>query len=223
MSKRKLLEWESLHGFKNEVVPAQTGIPEWYRQIPRNVVIPGDSNTMSAKHCLPFLESMTTGYYVTLNTDIYVDRSQGFPTFRYAIEGDGVSARHSVQTDPMPVPHGYEPNYWTWTTRACIRLPEGYTALYVHPLNRFDLPFITLSGVIDNDFPMMGGNIPFFLKEGFEGIIPQGTPVLQVIPFLREDWDSKKVKGLANEGRELETKSPHDWYRKTKWQRKSYK
>jgi hypothetical protein len=37
----------------------------------------------------------------------------------------------------------------------------------------------------------MSGNIPFFIKEGFSGVIPKGTPIAQVIPFKRESWTSK--------------------------------
>ena len=34
-------------------------------------------------------------------------------------------------------------------------------------------------------------NFPFFIKEGFTGLIPYGTPIVQIIPFKRDDWKSK--------------------------------
>ena len=224
MSKRKLFKYDSLFGFKDEVVPTRTVVPEWYKKIPRNVIIPGDSNTKSAKHCIPFLDSLTVGYSICLMTDLYIQRDeQGAPTLLFSEPEAGPNARHSIQTDPMPVPHGYEAYYWVWLTRQCIELPEGYSAVYTHPLNRFDLPFITVSAIIDNDFAIMGGNYPFFIKEGFEGLIPKGTPIVQVIPFLREDWEMKHVSGLAKIGREYETTAPEGWYRIKHWRRKSYK
>jgi hypothetical protein len=35
--------------------------------------------------------------------------------------------------------------------------------------------------------------MPFFLREGFSGVIPSGTPYAQIIPFKREDWISEIV------------------------------
>ena len=32
------------------------------------------------------------------------------------------------------------------------------------------------------------GNVPFFIKSGFEGVIPAGTPIAQLIPIKREKW-----------------------------------
>ena len=36
-------------------------------------------------------------------------------------------------------------NLWT------IEAPEGYSVLFTHPVNRFDLPFTTLTGMVDCD------------------------------------------------------------------------
>jgi hypothetical protein len=221
---KQILKWDSLFNFKGEVVPTRTVVPEWYKKIPKNVIIPGDSNTKSAKHCVPFLDSLTVGYSICLMTDLYVERDQqGAPLLRFSEPEAGPNARHSIQTDPMPVPHGYEPYYWTWLTRHCIELPEGYSAVYCHPLNRFDLPFITVSAIIDNDSKLMGGNYPFFLREGFEGLIPKGTPIVQVIPFLREDWKQEHVPGMAQIGRDYEMNASEGWYKNIFWRKKSYK
>ena len=65
----------------------------------------------------------------------------------------------------------------------------------------------------------------FYIKEGFEGIIPEGTPIMQIIPFLRENWVLKKNKNAWNIaslntiGVDYKTGS---WYRKKKWQKKNY-
>jgi hypothetical protein len=69
--------------------------------------------------------------------------------------------------------------------------------LITSPLNRLDLPFRSLTAVIDADVfyhilpdPMQGGgNYPFYLNRGFEGIIPIGTPMCQYIPFKREKME----------------------------------
>jgi hypothetical protein len=69
------------------------------------------------------------------------------------------------------------------------------------------------------------GNLPFFLKEGFEGIIPKGTPIAQIIPFKRESWNLQKDAALVNESR-LNSRNSDSvifgWYKKTIWKKKSY-
>jgi hypothetical protein len=45
-----------------------------------------------------------------------------------------------------------------------------------------------LEGIVDTDGYNAAVQFPFIIDEGFEGIIPAGTPIVQVIPFKREDW-----------------------------------
>jgi hypothetical protein len=35
--------------------------------------------------------------------------------------------------------------------------------------------------------------MPFFLREGFTGVIPAGTPFVQILPFKRENWTSEVI------------------------------
>ena len=75
-------------------------------------------------------------------------------------------------------------NLWT------IEAPEGYALLFTHPVNRFDLPFTTLTGLVDSDryhdnwihFPARWHDM------NFSGVLPKGTPVAQCIPVKRETW-----------------------------------
>jgi hypothetical protein len=48
-----------------------------------------------------------------------------------------------------------------------------------------------LPAIVDTDKHPIMVNFPFFLKENFSGVIPYGTPIVQVIPFKRENWKSK--------------------------------
>jgi hypothetical protein len=50
-------------------------------------------------------------------------------------------------------------------------------------------PFTILDGIVDTDSYNAPVNFPFVLNDwGFEGLIPAGTPMAQVIPFKRESW-----------------------------------
>jgi hypothetical protein len=78
-------------------------------------------------------------------------------------------------------------NYWRITT------PAGYSCLFRQPSWRFDLPFYTASGIVDTDRHPVAVNFPFFFLNGWHGIIEAGTPIVQVIPFKRDDWESEVV------------------------------
>jgi hypothetical protein len=88
------------------------------------------------------------------------------------------------------------------------------------------LPFTTLSGIVDGGLVMNPiGNLPFYIQEGFEGVIPQGTPIAQVIPFPQKNWTSKKTKGLVKKSLEHNNKGLslfEGWYKKNFWTRKKY-
>jgi hypothetical protein len=92
-------------------------------------------------------------------------------------------------------------------------------------LNRFDLPFTTTSGIMDSDSYSTSGNLPFFIKKGFTGVIPAGTPIAQLIPIKRTSWTSvpnnnglQYLENLQGETVRSEGKS----YKKLFWTRKSY-
>ena len=90
-------------------------------------------------------------------------------------------------------------NLWT------VEAPEGYAVLFTHPLNRFDLPFTTLSGLVDCDlytdnwvhFPA------YWHNTGFRGVVPKGTPIAQCILVKRETWTAQKSSFTDEEVREV--------------------
>jgi hypothetical protein len=220
----KVLGYESKVHYSNELQPMLKVVPEWYKKMPRKITLPYTGKVIqTAKACFPFLDALTAGYSICLTQDILVERTPEGPVFRYVEKQGAVGARPIEQTSPMPAPLGCGPESFTWQTEVSIKLPKGYSAIYTHPFNRFDLPFVTITAIVDHDGVISGGNSPFYLKEGWSGLIKKGTPITQVIPFLREDWKSKEINGVVAEGAEWDGKEPHDWYKKLRWHRKMYK
>ena len=73
---------------------------------------------------------------------------------------------------------------------------------------------------------MVGGQIPFFIKKGFEGIIPKGTPFAQLIPFRKETWVSEEDYSLLKRGKEINYLSNSvlkGWYKNSIWKKGHYK
>jgi hypothetical protein len=115
--------------------------------------------------------------------------------------------------------------HFVWQTMVALNLPKGYSCIITHPLNRHDLPFISLSGIVDADSMLNEGSIPFYIKEDFEGLIKTGTPILQVIPFKREGWKLEEKKGLLEKATVNGIRSlnySYGWYKKYVWKKKEF-
>jgi hypothetical protein len=105
--------------------------------------------------------------------------------------------------------------------------PPGYSVLLTHPMNRFDLPFLVPSGIIESDIMGIPVFVTFFLKKEFIGTIPRGTPIFQLVPFKRENWENKicvDEKEINKKDYELENRRSRlfGYYKKHAWRRKEY-
>jgi hypothetical protein len=105
--------------------------------------------------------------------------------------------------------------------------PPGYSVMITHPMNRHDLPFYTLSVIVDADNWGLPVFVSFFLKRGFRGVIPKGTPLFQMIPFKRDDWelevvyDSKELNKYELRAEKRRT-DLFGHYKKTAWVKKLF-
>jgi hypothetical protein len=163
------------------VVPSVKALPEWLKSLgPRvSTTVDGVDNleVFTVKKCIPFLDAMTTGYMVVAAQDIDVKTS------------DSVTTHPIEQLGGMPVSDEFEYVAYKWLNSFLIKTPEGYSCMFSHPANSPFLPFYTLSGVVDTDSFFQAVNFPFLLKKG-ASVIKAGTPIVQVMPFKREDWKS---------------------------------
>jgi hypothetical protein len=79
-------------------------------------------------------------------------------------------------------------SYPKWINPWGIKTEPGYSVLFIQPMHR-DSVFTILPGVVDTDTYTAPVNFPFVLNNwNYEGLIPSGTPMAQVIPFKRESW-----------------------------------
>lgn len=232
MFKKTVIEYESaIKEYPDSIISAKKHIADWYKKIHKwknneTFSVPGGF-IPTVKQCVPFLEAMTVGYMVTLPYDLYVKEINGVPylSWKFINEENQPSWRNEP-ADLNIVPAGHYPTEYIWNFCVSFVIPKGYSVLITHPLNRNDLPFTTLSGIVEGGFVTQhGGKYPFYIKQGFEGIIPQGTPMAQMILFRNENWESKKTKGLLEKGQSNRIAAGHiisGWYKKIHWQKRNY-
>ena len=207
----------------NEVecpTPSRNYIPEWYKKIPGKQE--GINFTSGIKRCVPFLDSITHGYIQSTWANIYIKKVNNQMSFYEETDIPLLSKRRTE----VPVSDEFYDIEFVWQRPWSIVLPDGFSALITHPLNRVDLPFHTLSGIVDVDKSINApiGNIPLFIKRSFTGLIPKGTPMFQIIPIQRNDWISVK-EGYSEDFWKEKTNERNgrlDFYKKNKWQRKKF-
>ena len=189
---------------KKDSVSAPTSmiklIPQWYKKADKFFVNPVTNEYYIAadkgkiptwKSCPAIFDIFATGYAYLTPCDI-----EFFINEKGIIDSKTSDKRYQDFCTPrIPMPEFYQPdgyyeNHFAWMPDWGVKLPDGYSALYINPSNNFGLPFLITEGIIDNDKVNFPGSMPFFVKDGWTGVLPAGTPYAQIIPFKREDWTS---------------------------------
>ena len=215
---------------------ATRNVPDWYRQQPGVTGDPEkiENGTMrlTVKKCQAFFDAMAAGYIFKVPVDIFIDTTDG--KFDIQIPGEmqrfrnELIAHHSTeQVSHMPLDTGIYMNmvlriHPTWM----VKTPEGYSTLFMNPMHQPPTPLTAVEAIIDTDKFWSDGHLSFFVKKNFKGIIKQGTPLIQVIPFKRDDWQSELVKDFdpekTNMQRRVVRSTFQNGYRTKFWQKKSY-
>lgn len=186
---------------------AKAKLPDWFKALPR--YSPSESGGFphrTAKMCPPFLEAMTHGYIIPAPFDFSVDlkyendQPVGFSQ-RLADDIDAADYDDWAPIVGREPPEKFAGSPWQKALAMKLRgfwrieTPPGYSCLLIEPLNRnFDeLPFYVAPQVVDTD--RSSGPISFSLvaRQPFPIVVEENTPLVQVIPFLRCQWDLQTV------------------------------
>lgn len=174
----------------DEPKPASEFIPNWYKNTKSYVAdkkAPGPDGTSPAtiKRCMPVFDAMTAGYIIVSPADVYVSIVDGRQHFTWA--SFDLIGFHPIEQAPLH-PQVNEHAYPKWINYWGIKTPKGYSTLFVQPFHR-ESPFTILPGIVDTDTYCVPVNFPMVINDPkFEGMIPAGTPIAQVIPFKRDAW-----------------------------------
>lgn len=229
--KYQKIEYEQYAPQFPNVVPMKSVVPQWYKSLDR--FIGGKLNydagvlNVGLKLCMPFLDTLTIGYSLPLIFDVYVTQTEQGPQINWNDHDiNPLGVRNGFVNSSYPKPEGfYAETQFVWKLQTALQVPKGYSFLFTHPLNRPDLPFHTFSGVVDGGWVLGQGDVPFLIKKDFEGTIPAGTPIAQIIPFKQEAWKLVETKGLKEESMLNNKRSLskiYGWYKSTHWTKKEY-
>jgi hypothetical protein len=180
-------------------IPAVLGLPDWFKAMPQKAFSSVlQTEQMTVKKCPPFIDAMTSGFLVPLIADLRVENGT-FSWDRDVPSGALMNYSRSPidfhdNSQLSGTPFFDEDrfvikftNFWTF------EVPAGYSLLITHPFNRHDLPFVTLTGLVDADaYRDNFINFPAHWRDfEFTGVLPRGTPVAQCVPMRRDAWTAR--------------------------------
>lgn len=206
---------------------AAAAVPDWLKNMPPEVEIPG-GKLNTAKVCMPFVDAMSSGYFIPLRATIRFSMREG-----QALDYDHPDfLEHGKAVTYQPAP-GYRGapfertlvvkfiNHWI------IKTPPGYSTLILPLLNQQTMPFQILSGVVDTDTYYRPIYLPALclMAAGTQCVLERGAPLVQVIPFRREAWRSEcgPVDPAASEKAENRARENVHHYRDDNRARKEFR
>lgn len=167
--------------------PAHMHIPEWWREISPHTSISGVDSVPTVKLCPPTIDIFSSGYLIFTQCDMFFNEHG---LFEYSYPEKIVERWYKEQTNGLKSQDGYSEYVYKFINRWLVETPEGWSSLFIHPPAYPDLPFITMTGIVDTDKLLTDINPPFRMKEGWTGTIKAGTPIAQIIPIQRSSWNS---------------------------------
>lgn len=219
-----LIEFHCAEGLEGQPFPqpvaATQNMPQWVKQMPAQ--IPGGQGTawLTAKKCPPFIDALTGGYLVPLVCDVHF--TMGANALEYRSSLPIVKTHELRQLKGTPFEGLVTVKFLNpWI----IKTPPGYSCLFLQPLNRLDMPFYVVSGVVETDTYYNEINFPAvsMMRPGTTFTLTRGAPIVQVFPFKREAWTSATAVAddrLREPWESLGEGAGH--YKEHFWQRKPY-
>lgn len=217
-----------LHNMFKPVL-AQTMLPEWFKKLEST----DDDGRLTGKSCRGIFDIMASGYMFVwpFDAEIYKDERG-----KLAIR----NSRSLMTNDFSPHPHYQLSGYpdlnlqnqavgvQKLLTPYRIKTPPGTSLLMMQPAYRPDLRTEVAPGIIDTDVYYGTMNVLFTLKETNAKRtikIKAGTPLAQIIPFVRGEWQIKydKINNKKAEANDLMAGNIEKFYQKHMWERKVFK
>lgn len=220
--------------------PAVKSLPKWFKdQDPYEndtfdslandgrVHVRNRISNATFKKCVPLLDGMSAGYIITLWADVELNSEGTYPLIFWKTKAD-IFEQHGSDTRKITPPPGYNSQVFKYLNCWIPQTPKGYSCVITSPFGHNDLPFKAIPSVVDTDRSTLEIIFPVWVKNNFNGIVEKGTPIAQIIPFKRDDWEStfdyyenKEYENIIEEKNFNSSIVGH--YLKNVWSKKNFK
>lgn len=230
---------EMTEEFAPKPKPAAKFVPEWYREQPGSVNDEWGMSqgfaTSTVKRCMPIFDAMTAGYILGAPCDIYLDATDpekltwNIPSQLHSIQHELFSFHSPEQYSHYPIdPSMYHKQLLRIMPTWAVTTSKGYSSLFMNPHHTDNSPLWAFSGIVDTDTFVTDGHLSFLVRKDFKGMIKQGTPLVQIVPFKRESWNMelatpKESRALFNKQRHILRSTFMNGYKNKFRSKKEYK
>ena len=215
--------------------PASKERPKWYNDMPGWL---GEPNTSppTIKKCMPVYDMMTAGYIIHTpveqeikcgirhDSEDIISFNRRFPMAWADMQEPNEGHMH--EQCPVHV-KGNRRDFITFSVPWRIETPPGYSCLIQPPYFHFEERFTLWPGIVDTDvIDVPWSNWPGHMNTGAEETvtIQPGTPLMQIFPFKREDWEMEVEVDEAGKARDTSLKFfLTNAYKRIFHQKKKYK
>ena len=174
-------------------LPARAALPDWLRAMPNGAFSPTHGQEVrTVKQCPPFVDAMAYGFIMPLPCDVMVQ--DGALSWNWDVPKPSIYA-HPRSPISFHVPEQaagaplFHPDrvlvkfnsFWT------VQLEPGWSLFATHPVNRDDLPFRLVTGLVGSA-PLSALGQQFtavWTDPAVSGVLPRGTPVAQCFAVPR--------------------------------------
>jgi hypothetical protein len=215
--------------------PATSAIPQWWKDaLPYDlndknfnkskIMLENSHSNATFKKCTPMLDALGLGYIIPLWADVEIREENGFPLISWRTSREVFRLHDGTGVEIL---EGYGQSQFKFLNQWIPKLPKGYSLFVTHPIGYQNSPFRAIDAIIDYDKTTHVLEPPLLLKDGFEGIIEKGTPMIQVFPFKRDNWKSSfeyldEGEFIINVDRDVKATIVNN-YVKNFWSKKSFK
>ena len=216
--------------------PATQAIPDWWKAMtpytktednPKGskLIVRNRISNASPKKCVPMLDAITSGYIIPLWSDVQVANEGGNKLLTWRVS-QPVFLEHGEQARDVETPVGYNEQVFKFLNKWRIITPKGYSCLITQPFGYRQTGVQAIPAVIDTDKSSLEILPPVWFTEDFEGILEKGTPIIQVIPFKRSNWEAEYSYLKNGEYQKIEDANFNgniiNHYLKKVWSKKTY-
>jgi hypothetical protein len=208
--------------------PASEHLPEWFKGLGKL-----DLNFKSAHSCRGLYDAMTVGFMVVWPLDVVIRKDENNKMYISSLVKDDREWFHAHPAEQLGLYPDANLSFQKFGVEK-VGLPyriktNAKTSLWmIQPPYRPDLKTEVMPGVIDTDKFYSPLNVLFTMKQ-YEGNreikIAAGTPLAQIIPFVRSEWEIEYHSTDSNLLQVTDDNTFHldKHYQKKLWTRKVFK
>jgi hypothetical protein len=218
--------------------PTKQVLPKWWKEMTpynknnnnpdgKKLIVENFISNATFKKCTPMLDVLTSGYIIPLWADVQIRQTNANPLITWRVEQQNVFEVHGESSNYVETPDGYHSQVFKYINGWIPKTPKGYSYLVVQPFGYKNLPFTAVPAIVDGDKSTLQIIPPVWVKKDFEGVVEKGTPMVQIIPFKRDNWKSEFDYYKNGEYDIIEEKNFNstliNHYIKNHWSKKDYK